>query len=102
MLADCVTDPPHAGRTSRLEEPEVLTLAEVDERICGDPVVVPPPDTLAAALFALAEPVPFVPFDRDQYRVFALDNTVAENDAVAFGVDPASLRTVRQYLSAEE
>jgi NADH dehydrogenase len=101
MLADCVTDPAHAGRTYRLGGPEVLTLAAVIERVCGDPVVVPLPDTLAAALFALADPVPFVPFDLDQYRVFALDNTVAENDAVAFGVDPASLRTVRQYLSGE-
>lgn len=102
ILADCVEDPEHAGRTYRLGGPEVLTLAEVARLVCDDPTILPLPDSLAAALFTLAEPVPFVPFDRDQHRVFALDNTVAENDVSAFGVDASSLRTVAEFRSGEE
>ena len=103
MLADCVDDPSHVGETYRIGGPEVLTLAEVARLVCDDPTVLPLPDSLAAGLFTLAEPVPFVPFDRDQYRVFALDNTVGDEATLrAFGVEASSLRTVAEYLPAEE
>ena len=102
ILADCATEAGHAGRTYPLGGPEVLTLAEVVRQVCDDPVVLPLPDSLARAAFTLAEAVPFVPFDRDQYRVFALENTVTEDALAAFGLEESSLRTVADYLSDQE
>lgn len=102
MLAAGLVDQEHVGRTYRIGGPEVLTLAAVARLVCDDPTILPLPDSLAVALFTLAEPVPFVPFDRDQHRVFALDNTVAENDIAAFGVESPSLRTVTESLAGEE
>lgn len=101
MLADSV-QAGHDGATYEIGGPEVLTLADVTREVYraeGKPVrIVPIPMTLARIGLALADPIPFVPFGVDQYRSLKFDNTVAENDVSAFGVDPADLRTFRDYL----
>lgn len=99
MLADAITESRHVGETYDIGGPDRLTLAETVELVCGSRVVLPVPMPLAAVGFALAEALPGVPFDRDQYRAFALDNTTADNDVTAFGVSEAELLSLADYVS---
>ena len=103
MLADAVEDDTHWGETYEIGGPEVLTLAAVTRlayRAEGKSVrVLPVPMPLAAIGLTLADPLPFVPMGSDQYRSLKLDNTVTDNDVAAFGVDPASLTTLEEYLA---
>jgi uncharacterized protein YbjT (DUF2867 family) len=103
MLADAVGDETHWGETYEIGGPEVLTLAEVTRlayRAEGKSVrVLPIPMPLAAVGLTLADPLPFVPMGSDQYRSLKLDNTVADNDVAAFGVDPGELTTLEEYLA---
>ncbi len=98
MIADGVEADEHVGETYRIGGPEKLTLAAVVEML-RDTTVVPVPRGLAAVGFTVAEFVPGIPFDRDQHRVFGLDNTVDDNDVAAFGVEAADLRTLGAYLA---
>lgn len=102
MLADGVVADRHAGSVYELGGPEVLTLAETVQRIVGDRVVVPVPMPLAALGAAIAERLPRVPIGRDQHRVLAHDNVVAENDVTAFGVEEADLTTLGAYLDGRQ
>ena len=103
MLADAVEDETHWGETYEIGGPEVLTLAEVTRlayRSEGKSVrVLSVPMPLAAIGLTLADPLPFVPMGSDQYRSLKLDNTVADNDVAAFGVDPADLTRLEDYLA---
>ena len=98
VIADGVEEDTHAGETYELGGPEVLTLAETVQRIVGDRIILPIPMPLAALGAALAEHMPGVPIGRDQYRVLAHDNVVAENDVTAFGVEEGDLTTLDAYL----
>lgn len=98
MVADGIEEDRHVAQTYRIGGPETLTLAEMVRQITGCRAVVPIPMALAAVGFTLAEILPFVPLGRDQYRVFALDNTVPDNDVRAFGVAESELRTLRSWL----
>jgi len=114
MLADAVEDDAHAGETYEIGGPEALTLAELARLVhgaAGRPVgVVPIPMSVAGAGLksldlvpgSVLDAVPGLPrMGSDQYRSLRFDNTVADNDAAAFGVDPAALTTVRSFLSRE-
>lgn len=98
LLVDGLEDDRHVGRCYEIGGPERLTFAETVTLICGGRVVVPIPMPLAAVLAALVDPLPWIPFGRDQYRVFELDNTTADNDVTSFGVSPESLLTLGAYL----
>ncbi|MFC7142376.1 complex I NDUFA9 subunit family protein [Halosimplex aquaticum] len=102
MLADCAAGDRHVGRTYELGGHEVLTLADVTRAVYRaegkSTVVLPVPMVLARVGLTLAGLVPGVPFGPDQYRSLRLDNTVDDNDVTAFGRDPASLRTLDDYL----
>lgn len=101
MVADCIEDE-HDGETYEIGGPEVLSLADVTRlayRAEGKSVrILPIPMALAKVGLTLAGPLPFVPMGADQYRSLGIDNTVADNDVSAFGVDPADLRTLPSYL----
>lgn len=99
MLADGV-DGGHAGRTYRLGGPERLTLRAVVEAVRPGAVVVPVPMSVASVGARLAEVVPGVPVGVDQYRAFALDNTVTDNDATRF-VAGSDLRRLDEYLAGD-
>lgn len=101
MIADGVDGSRHVGRTYEIGGPERLTLREIVESVRPGAVVVPVPMPLAAVGSAVAEVVPGIPFGRDQYRVFGLDNTVDENDVTAFGVATGDLRTLDEYLAGD-
>ncbi|PGF15860.1 complex I NDUFA9 subunit family protein [Natrinema sp. CBA1119] len=101
MLADGLEDDRHVGQCYEIGGPERLTLAETVSRIRGGGAVVSIPMGLAAIAAILVDPIPWVPFGRDQYRVLGLDNTTADNDATEFGVSSKSLRTLSAYLADE-
>jgi len=104
MLAACV-DEDRDGEAYELGGPEVLTLADVTRlvyRAAGKSVtVLSIPMALAKVGMTAAEPVPIVPFGRDQYRSLNFDNTVADNDVDAFGVEESTLTTLASYLGVE-
>lgn len=96
---------PHAGRIYEIGGPEVLTLAEV-ARLAhaadGKPVdVVPVPMFLAKIGLSLADHLPGAPMGSDQYRSLQFDNTTADNDVGAFGVDESELGTLASYLDVD-
>lgn len=106
MLADAVEEEAHVGETYELGGPEVLTLADVARlahRAEGRPVnVVPVPMALAKVGLALLDAVPGAPMGMDQFRSLRLDNTVADNDVTAFGVEPDALTTLADYLNVKK
>jgi NADH dehydrogenase len=102
MLADGLEDDRHVGRYYEIGGPERLTLAEIVTQVRGGGVVVPIPMALAAVAAMLVDPVPRIPFGRDQYRVLGADNTTTENGVTEFGVPPDSLRTLSAYLSDDD
>jgi len=101
IVADALA-PEHDGMTYEIGGPEVLTLADVARAVYRAEgkslAVVPVPMGLAGVGMALADPLPFVPFGSDQYRSLGFDNTVAENDVSAFGLDAAALTRLDDYL----
>jgi NADH dehydrogenase len=108
MLADCVDDENREGETYELGGPEVLTLADVAHRIYaaeGKSLrILPIPMPLAKLGLTVGGAVPGFPMGPDQYRSLRFDNTVGggdpdANDVRAFGVDPADLRTLDDYLA---
>ena len=104
----------HVGQTYQIGGPEVLTLADV-ARLAhaadGRPVrIVPVPMPLAWVGLRILEfvpasvldAIPLVPrMGTDQYRSLQFDSTTADNDVVAFGVDPADLKRYASYLGVE-
>ena len=100
-LADGLAEE-HAGETYEIGGPEGLTLAAVTKlayRAEGKSVsIVPVPMSLASVGLTLAGPLPFVPFGPDQARSLRLDNTTADNEVEAFGLDEGDLTTLREYL----
>ncbi len=106
MLAEVVEDDAHAGETYEIGGPEVLTLADVARTIYRSEGrslrVLPVPMALARVGLTLAGVVPFVPMGPDQYRSLRFDNTVADNDAAAFGADPAEMTTFAAYLESKQ
>ncbi len=102
MLADAVDDASHVGQSYDIGGPEVLTLGEVTKlayEADGQSVaILPVPMVMAKLGLTVAGPVPFVPFGPDQARSLKLDNTVADNDIVAFSADPEELMTLGAYL----
>lgn len=106
MLATAVEDDERVGQVYELGGPEVLSLAEVTKlayRAEGKPVrIVPVPMPIARIGLTLAGLIPWIPLGPDQYRSLkGVDNTVADNDVEAFGVDPAELTTLGAYLGVE-
>jgi NADH dehydrogenase len=101
ILADALAEE-HAGETYEIGGPEVLTLAAVTKlayRTEGSSVsIVPIPMSLSSIGLSLVGPLPFVPFGPDQARSLRVDNTTAENDIEAFGLDAGDLTTLREYL----
>jgi NADH dehydrogenase len=102
MLADSLEAEEHVGKTYEIGGPEVLTLAEVArlsfEAEGKDISIVGLPMALAGVGLSVAGKVPGFPMGADQYRSLKMDNTTADNDVAAFGVETAELRTLGAYL----
>lgn len=102
ILADCVDADGHVGQTYEIGGPEQLTLAEVTRAIYrarGQSVaIVPIPVPVAALGLTVADPLPFIPMGREQAKAFRYKNVTDDNALDAFGVDPAVLTTLDEYL----
>ena len=102
MIAAAVTEAGHVGETYEVGGPETLTLRRVTELVYEaerrDVTVVPLPMPLAKAGLSVLGAVPGFPMGLDQYRSLRFDNTTADNDVAAFGVDPGDLTTLSAYL----
>ncbi|MDS0476090.1 complex I NDUFA9 subunit family protein [Natrinema sp. 1APR25-10V2] len=98
LIADGLEDDRHADRCYEIGGPERLTLAETVTTIRGGGVVVPIPMALAGIAARAVDPLPWIPFGRDQYRALQSDNTTTDDALAAFGVDPDSLRTLSAYI----
>jgi len=106
LVADAVEDDAHRGETYEVGGPEVLTMREVTELAWAaegsSPKMVSLPMWFMKSGLTLAGPVPFVPFGPEQAKALKIQNTVAENDVTAFGVDPGDLRTLADYLGVAD
>jgi NADH dehydrogenase len=102
MVADGALDDRHRGETYEIGGPAVLTLSDVARLVRPSlAVVLPVPMVLAKVGLSVAGAIPGAPMGADQYRSLRMDNTTATNDVTAFGVDPAQLRTLAEYLEAD-
>lgn len=105
ILADILEDDARVGETYEFAGPQVATLADVTELAYeaeGKSVtVVPIPMELAKLGLTAAKSVPFIPFGPDQARSLEMDNTLADNDVTAFGVELEDLTTLREHLGLE-
>jgi len=107
LLADALESEEHVGDTHEVGGPEVLTLREITELVYeseGTNVsIVPLPMALAGVGLTVMGAVPGFPMGADQYRSLQFDNVVpGENDVTTFGVDPAELRTLTNYLGVDD
>jgi len=102
MMADALDGDEHVGETYEVGGPEVLTLREMTELVYESEgrsvTIVPLPMALAGIGLTTLGAIPGFPMDSDQYRSLKFDNTVDDNDATVFGVEPAEMRTFRDYL----
>ncbi|MUW15234.1 NAD(P)H-binding protein [Halorubrum sp. CBA1125] len=102
MLVAAVEDDEHVGETYEVGGPETLTLREVTDLVYEaegrDVTIVPLPMPFAKVGLTVLGAVPGFPMGPDQYQSLKFDNTTADNDAVAFGVDPSEMTTLSAYL----
>ena len=102
MLVAALTADEHVGETYEIGGPEVLTLRQVTDLVYEAErkgvTIVSLPMPLAKVGLSVLGAVPGFPMGPDQYRSLQFDNTTAENDAAAFGVDEAEMTTLATYL----
>ena len=105
MLVAALTEDDRAGETYEIGGPEVLTLRQVTDLVYEAErkgvTIVSLPMPLAKIGLSVLGAVPGFPMGPDQYRSLQFDNTTAENDAAAFGVDEAEMTTLGAYLGVE-
>jgi NADH dehydrogenase len=106
LMADAVEDEKHRGQVYEIGGPEVLTMREVTELAWAAegkrPTMVTLPMWFMKTGLTIAGPVPFFPFGPEQAKALKIQNTVADNDVEAFGVDPSALRTLADYLDVAD
>ena len=105
MLVAALEDDEHVGETYEVGGPETLTLRQVTDLVYEAEnkgvTIVPLPMPLARIGLGVLGAVPGFPMGSDQYRSLKFDNTTADNDVAAFGVDPAELTTLGEHLGVE-
>ena len=98
-LATAVTADGHAGETYEVGGPAVLTLADVTRLVHDRRVrIVPVPMPLVRVGFAILDPLPLVPFGRDQARGLTVENVVEDNDVISLGIASDELLSLAEYL----
>ena len=106
ILADTLETEAHIGDTYEIGGPEQLTLADVARLIReaqgGSVHVVSVPMSLAGIGMTVGGLIPGVPFGPDQYRSLQFDNTTDDNDIDAFGIAPAEMTTLADYLGIND
>ena len=102
MLAEALEDDEHVGETYEIGGPETLTLRQVTDLVYEAEkkgvTIVPLPMPLAKVGLTVLGAVPGFPMGPDQYRSLQFDNTTADNDVAAFGVETDELTTLAAHL----
>jgi NADH dehydrogenase len=102
MLVAALEDEEHVGETYEIGGPETLTLRQVTDLVYEAEkkgvTIVPLPMPLAKIGLTVLGAVPGFPMGPDQYRSLRFDNTTADNDVAAFGVDSEELTTLGAHL----
>ena len=102
MLVTALEADEHVGETYEIGGPERLTLREVTNLVYDAEqrgvTIIPLPMPLARIGLSVLGAVPGFPMGSDQYRSLQFDNTTADNDIGAFGVDTDELTTLAGYL----
>ncbi|OYR59434.1 complex I NDUFA9 subunit family protein [Halorubrum halodurans] len=105
MLAAALESDDHVGAVYEVGGPETLTLREVTNLVYEAErkgvTIVPLPMPLARLGLSVLGAVPGFPMGSDQYRSLKFDNTTADNDVGAFGVDASEMTTLAAYLGVE-
>ncbi|GAA0508594.1 NADH dehydrogenase [Halorubrum aquaticum] len=105
MLVSALGSDEHVGTVYEVGGPETLTLREVTNLVYEAERkgvrIVPLPMPLARIGLAVLGAVPGFPMGGDQYRSLKFDNTTADNDVGAFGVDESEMTTLAAYLGVE-
>jgi NADH dehydrogenase len=105
MLVDALEADEHVGETYEIGGPETLTLRQVTDLVYEAErkgvTIVPLPMPLARIGLTVLGAVPGFPMGPDQYRSLRFDNTTADNDVAAFGVDPDGLTTLGAHLGVQ-
>ena len=102
MLTEALEDDEHVGETYEIGGPETLTLRQVTDLVYEAEkkgvTIVPLPMPLAKVGLTVLGAVPGFPMGPDQYRSLQFDNTTADNDIAAFGVETDELTTLAAHL----
>jgi len=105
MIVASLEGDDHLGETYEIGGPERLTLREVTDLVYAAEqkgvTIVPLPMPLAKVGLSVLGAVPGFPMGADQYRSLQFDNTTADNDIGAFGIDADELTTLAEYLGVE-
>ncbi|WP_435074483.1 complex I NDUFA9 subunit family protein [Halorubrum sp. HHNYT27] len=105
MLVAALEDDEHVGETYEIGGPETLTLRQVTDLVYEAErkgvTIVSLPMPLAKIGLSVLGAIPGFPMGPDQYRSLQFDNTTADNDVVAFDVDPEELTTLAEYLGVQ-
>jgi len=105
MLVAALEGDEHVGETYEIGGPETLTLRQVTDLVYEAErkgvTIVPLPMPLARIGLTVLGAVPGFPMGPDQYRSLRFDNTTADNDVAAFGVDPDELTTLGAHLGVQ-
>ncbi|TKX80248.1 complex I NDUFA9 subunit family protein [Halorubrum sp. SD626R] len=105
MLVAALEGDEHVGETYEIGGPETLTLRQVTDLVYEAErkgvTIVPLPMPLARIGLTVLGAVPGFPMGPDQYRSLQFDNTTADNDVAAFGVDPDGLTTLGAHLGVQ-
>jgi len=105
MIVASLEGDDHLGETYEIGGPERLTLREVTDLVYAAEqkgvTIVPLPMPLAKVGLSVLGAVPGFPMGADQYRSLQFDNTTADNDIGAFGIDADELTTLGEYLGVE-
>ncbi len=105
MLVASLEDDKHVGETYEIGGPETLTLRQVTDLVYEAEekgvTIVPLPMPLAKIGLSVLGAIPGFPMGPDQYRSLQFDNTTADNDVAAFGVDEAKMTTLAAHLGVE-
>ncbi|MFC7188078.1 complex I NDUFA9 subunit family protein [Halorubrum yunnanense] len=102
MLVAALEEEKHVSETYEIGGPETLTLRQVTDLVYEAErkgvTIVPLPMPLAKVGLTVLGAVPGFPMGPDQYRSLQFDNTTADNDVSAFGVDPDELTALGAHL----
>jgi len=105
MLVASLDGGEHVGETYEVGGPETLTLRQVTDLVYAAErrgvTIVPLPMPLAKIGLSVLGAVPGFPMGPDQYRSLRFDNTTADNDIGAFGVEESELTTLAAHLGVK-